>query len=33
MRELRQATPFAGVVAPKERFRIWRETAARAGFG
>lgn len=31
MRELRQATPFAGVVPPRERFRIWREVAERAG--
>jgi hypothetical protein len=23
-RELRQATPFAGVVSPRERWRIWR---------
>lgn len=28
-RELRQATPFAGVVDPRTRWRIWRETAAR----
>lgn len=31
MRELRQATPFAGVVPPRERFRIWRETATLVG--
>lgn len=24
-RALRQATPFAGVIEPKERWRIWRE--------
>jgi len=24
-RALRQATPFAGVVEPRERWRIWRE--------
>ena len=23
--ELRQATPFAGAIEPKERWRIWRE--------
>jgi hypothetical protein len=25
-RALRQATPFAGVVGPRERWRIWAET-------
>lgn len=24
-RELRQATPFAGMLEPKERWRIWRD--------
>lgn len=24
--ELRQSSPFAGVLAPQERWRIWRET-------
>jgi hypothetical protein len=28
-RALRQVTPFAGVVGPRERFRIWRETVER----
>lgn len=28
-RALRQVTPFAGVIAPRERWRIWREVAAR----
>lgn len=27
-RELRQSTPFAGVLAPTERWRIWRDTRA-----
>lgn len=26
--ELRQATPFAGALEPKERWRIWREVRA-----
>ena len=30
-RELRQATPFSGVVDPRTRWRIWREEAERAG--
>jgi hypothetical protein len=25
--EMRQSTPFAGVLKPRERWRIWRETA------
>jgi hypothetical protein len=29
MRALRQCTPFAGVVDPRTRWRIWRETRAR----
>jgi hypothetical protein len=29
-RELRQSTPFAGVLAPRERWEIWRAVAARA---
>ncbi len=28
-RELRQSTPFAGVLAPRERWRIWREVRER----
>jgi hypothetical protein len=28
-RALRQVTPFAGVVAPRERWRIWREVRER----
>ncbi|MBI2945154.1 MAG: hypothetical protein HYY25_13225 [Candidatus Wallbacteria bacterium] len=28
-RALRQVTPFAGLIAPRERWRIWREVAAR----
>jgi hypothetical protein len=30
-RDLRQCTPFAGVVDPRTRWRIWREVAERAG--
>ncbi len=29
-RELRQVTPFAGVVDPRTRWRIWRDVARRA---
>ncbi|HKQ72014.1 MAG TPA: hypothetical protein VJT73_21865 [Polyangiaceae bacterium] len=29
-RELRQTTPFAGVVPPRERWSIWRSVKARA---
>jgi len=29
-RELRQSTPFAGALAPRERWRIWREVGERA---
>ena len=29
-RELRQSTPFAGAVPPRERWQIWREVRARA---
>ena len=28
-RAMRQATPFAGFVDPRERMRIWRETRER----
>lgn len=28
-RALRQSTPFAGAVRPRERWRIWREVRAR----
>ncbi|MEM1204066.1 MAG: hypothetical protein AAGN66_12630 [Acidobacteriota bacterium] len=31
MRALRQCTPFAGALDPRERWRIWRETAERLG--
>lgn len=31
MRALRQCTPFAGVLDPRERWRIWQETAERVG--
>lgn len=27
--ELRQSSPFAGVLKPKERWKIWRETRER----
>jgi hypothetical protein len=27
--ELRQSSPFAGVLGPRERWRIWRETRDR----
>jgi hypothetical protein len=27
--ELRQSSPFAGVLTPEERWRIWRETRER----
>jgi hypothetical protein len=29
-RELRQSTPFAGVLDPRERWRLWREAGERA---
>jgi hypothetical protein len=29
-RALRQATPFAGVIDPRERWKIWREVASSA---
>jgi hypothetical protein len=29
-RELRQCTPFAGVIAPRERWRIWRQVRESA---
>lgn len=28
-RELRQSTPFAGILPPRERWRIWRGTRER----
>jgi hypothetical protein len=28
-RELRQSTPFAGFLDPRERWRLWREVRAR----
>jgi hypothetical protein len=28
-RELRQSSPFAGALSPRERWRIWREVRAR----
>ena len=31
MRALRQVTPFAGALPPKDRWAIWREFAARRG--
>jgi len=30
-RELRQSTPFAGIIPPRQRWRIWRETSERLG--
>jgi hypothetical protein len=27
-RELRQSSPFAGALSPRERWRLWRETRA-----
>ena len=30
-RALRQATPFAGVVGPRERWEIWRRVREQAG--
>jgi hypothetical protein len=30
-RALRQATPFAGALGPRERWRIWREVRDREG--
>ena len=30
-RELRQSTPFAGALDARERWRVWREVAERAG--
>ncbi|MEK6608113.1 MAG: hypothetical protein AABZ30_10665 [Myxococcota bacterium] len=32
-RALRQVTPFAGVVDPRTRWRIWRDVRARFGQG
>ena len=29
-RALRQSTPFAGAIEPRERWRIWKETRERA---
>jgi hypothetical protein len=29
-RELRQSTPFAGALDPRERWRLWREVADQA---
>jgi hypothetical protein len=31
--ELRQSTPFAGALDPRERWRIWREVGERARTG
>ena len=31
--ELRQSTPFAGALDPRERWRIWREVGERARAG
>jgi hypothetical protein len=31
MQDLRQCTPFAGVVEPRTRWRIWREARERVG--
>ena len=31
--ELRQSTPFAGALDPRERWRIWREVGNRARTG
>ncbi len=31
--ELRQSTPFAGVLDPRDRWRIWREVGARVRTG
>lgn len=28
-RELRQSTPFAGALTPRERWRVWQETGRR----
>jgi hypothetical protein len=28
--ELRQSSPFAGAISPRERWRIWRETREKA---
>ena len=30
-RALRQSTPFAGALDPRERWRLWREARARSG--
>jgi hypothetical protein len=30
-RELRQSTPFAGMIPPRERWRIWRLVGERIG--
>ena len=32
-RAMRQATPFAGVIEPRERWRIWRQVRARCEEG
>jgi hypothetical protein len=32
-RELRQSTPFAGVLGARERWKLWREVAQRTGAG
>jgi hypothetical protein len=29
-RELRQSTPFAGILPPRERWRLWREVREKA---
>ena len=31
--ELRQSTPFAGAIPPRERWRIWRAVRERGGIG
>ncbi len=33
MRDLRQSSPFAGVLDPRTRWRIWREAGARWATG
>lgn len=30
--ELRQSTPFAGILSPRERWKIWREARVRHEF-
>lgn len=32
-RAMRQVSPFAGVLSPRERWTLWREVASRAGNG